>query len=235
MMINFDESYLGENNLGQSDLGESNLGENKFTLSKIKICGLTRQQDIDAVNAIIPDYIGFIFAKSRRQVNMDTAKALKDNLSPSIKAVGVFVNEEIEQIVILCNSNIIDIIQLHGDEDTDYIRRLKLLVPNKIIKAIRVKALDDIKKANEFPCDYLLLDTYQENQYGGSGKTFDWSVISNINKPYFLAGGIHSGNILNAQELCNPYCFDVSSGVETDGYKDATKMIDIVSKIRSVR
>lgn len=226
---------FGESNLGQNKLGQNDLGENKFTLSKIKICGLTRQRDIDAVNAILPDYIGFVFAKSRRQINRDTAKVLKDNLNPSIEAVGVFVNEEIEQIVTLCNSNIIDIIQLHGDEDADYIRRLRLLIPNKIIKAIRVKALDDIKRANEFPCDYLLLDAYQEAQYGGSGKTFDWSVIFNMSKPYFLAGGIHLGNILNAQELCNPYCIDVSSGVETNGYKDANKMIDIVSKIRSVR
>ena len=229
-MSNFDEHNPGKNNIDEVDLGE-----NKFTLSKIKICGLTRQQDIDAVNAILPDYIGFVFAKSRRQINRDTAKALKDNLNSSIEAVGVFVNEEIELIIALCNSNIIDIIQLHGDEDAAYIRRLRLLIPNKIIKAIRVKVLDDIKKANEFPCDYLLLDAYQEDQYGGSGKTFDWSVISNISKPYFLAGGIHSSNILNAQEQCNPYCIDVSSGVETDGYKDATKMKDIVSKIRSVR
>ena len=204
-------------------------------MSKIKICGLSRQQDIETVNDILPDYIGFVFAKSRRQVSSDTAKALKDKLNPSIKAVGVFVNEEIEHIVSLCKSHTIDIIQLHGDEDADYIKELKRYVPNKIIKAVRVITSEDIIRANEFHSDYLLLDAYHEEQYGGSGKTFDWSMISNISKPYFLAGGIDTNNILQAQIQCNPFCLDVSSGVETDGYKDANKIIDIVTKIRSVR
>lgn len=201
---------------------------------RIKICGLSRLKDIESVNAIVPDYIGFVFAKSRRQVNPDIAKILKGNLDPRIKSVGVFVNESIDHIVNLCSSKIIDIIQLHGDEDPAYIKLLQGYVPNKIIKAIRVKDSEDITKANEFTCDYLLFDTFQDNQFGGSGKSFDWSLLSSINKPYFLAGGIHSGNILIAQKQCNPYCIDVSSGVETDGYKDADKIKDIVAKIRSV-
>jgi len=204
-------------------------------MSKLKICGLSRQKDIETVNDILPDYIGFVFAKSRRQVSDDTAKALKDKLNPSIKAVGIFVNEEIEHIISLCNSLTIDIIQLHGDEDANYMKELRRYTPNKIIKAVRVTTSEDITKANDYPCDYLLLDAYHEEQYGGSGKTFDWSMISPISKPYFLAGGIDSNNILQAQKQCNPYCLDVSSGVETDGYKDANKIIDIVTKIRSVR
>ncbi len=204
-------------------------------MSKIKICGLSRPLDIATVNYILPDYIGFVFAKSSRQVSLDLAKALKDNLDTSIEAVGVFVNEEIEHIVTLCDTHVIDIIQLHGDEDEDYIKKLQAYVPNKIIKAIRVKDSEDIKRANRVTCDYLLFDTYQNNKFGGSGKVFDWSLLSNINKPYFLAGGLDSSNILQAQEQCKPYCIDVSSGVETDGYKDSSKIIDIVTKIRSVK
>lgn len=203
-------------------------------MSKIKICGLTRKQDIDAVNAAVPDYIGFVFAKSKRQIDEVMAKALKELLNSSIKAVGVFVNEEIKNVVKLCGSHVIDLIQLHGDENEDYIKRLKNCVPNKIIKAIRVKDPEDIRKAMEFSCDYLLLDAYHDCKYGGTGKSFDWSMIYDINKPYFLAGGINSGNITQAIERYRPYCIDVSSGVETNGYKDPEKILDIVAKARQI-
>jgi len=205
-------------------------------VTKIKICGLTREQDIDTVNAVLPDYIGFVFSKSKRQIDEKKAKALKDRLNPAIKAVGVFVNEEIEKINELCNFQVIDVIQLHGDENEDYIRRLKNHVSNKIIKAVRVKELNDIEKAMEFSCDYLLFDTYHEKEYGGTGKTFDWSMIpSYINKPFFLAGGINSCNVVNAIEHYNPFCVDISSGVETNGCKDPEKIIDIVAKVRGFK
>lgn len=202
-------------------------------MSKIKICGLSRPQDIDAVNLVQPDYIGFVFAKSRRQVSPETAKILKNSLNPVIKAVGVFVNEKMETIVNLCNSHVIDIIQLHGDEDEDYINTLKAQAPYPIIKAIRVKDLNDVKKSVGIPCDYLLFDTYQDKQFGGSGKVFNWSYLTDIKRPYFLAGGIYSGNVQEAIKQCNPFCIDISSGVETNGYKDTKKIIDIVKKIRS--
>lgn len=202
-------------------------------MTKIKICGLTRIQDIEAVNKIVPDYVGFVFAKSKRRVTDDVAKLFKSHLKPHIKTVGVFVNDNIDHIAHLCNSNIIDIVQLHGDENEEYIRNLRMYIHNEIIKAVRVKNSDDIKKANEFSSDYLLFDAYHDKQYGGNGITFDWSLISETTKPYFLAGGINSNNILKAQKLYNPYCIDVSSGVETDGYKDEEKIIEIVNKIRS--
>ncbi len=201
-------------------------------MAKIKICGLTRRQDIDAVNTALPDYIGFVFAKSRRQVDEMQAKALKAALNPSIKAVGVFVNEEIGKIIRLCNSQVIDLIQLHGDENEDYIKKLKNCVPNKIIKAVRVKNREDIKKAMAFSSDYLLFDAYHESMYGGLGRTFDWSLISGVNRPFFLAGGINSDNIMRAITQCSPYCIDVSSGVETNGYKDPKKIMDIVAKAK---
>lgn len=201
-------------------------------MAKVKICGLTRRQDIDAVNAALPHYIGFVFAKSRRQVDERQAKALKAGLNPSIKAVGVFVNEEIEKIVRLCNARVIDLIQLHGDENEDYIKKLKNSVPNKIIKAVRVKNREDIEKAMEFSSDYLLFDAYHESIYGSLGRTFDWTLVSGVNRPFFLAGGINSGNIARAIMQCSPYGIDVSSGVETNGYKDPEKIMDIVAKAK---
>lgn len=203
-------------------------------MAKIKICGLTRKQDIDAVNAALPDYIGFVFANSKRQVDMDLAIKLKSRLNPLVKAVGVFVNEDIGNVIGLCKEGIVDVIQLHGDEDENYIKCLKNNVQCKIIKAVRVKGREDILKAMEFPCDYLLFDTYHKEKYGGVGQTFDWSLISGVNRPFFLAGGINLYNIKTAVNMCNPYCVDVSGGVETDGLKDPQKINDIVSIIRKI-
>jgi phosphoribosylanthranilate isomerase len=204
-------------------------------MTKIKICGLFRPVDIDFVNAAVPDYIGFVFAKSRRQVSEELARELKSNLNPEIKAVGVFVKEEQDKIIRLCTNNIIDVVQLHGDEDEEYISELQRYITNPIIKAVRVRQQQDIKAAESFDSDYLLFDTYAEDMYGGSGEAFDWSIISKAKKPYFLAGGLHVGNVLQAISLLKPYCVDVSSGVETDGIKDKGKIMDIISKVRSVK
>jgi phosphoribosylanthranilate isomerase len=203
-------------------------------MTKIKICGLFRIEDIDVVNEVLPDYIGFVFAKSKRQVNETVARELKAKLNPVIKAAGVFVNEDMDRIIHLCNAGTIDLIQLHGDENEDYIRKLRSSVINPIIKAVRVRAAEDITKASVIPYDYLLLDTYREEQYGGSGEAFDWSMITEVRKPFFLAGGIDIGNVIQAITIAQPYCIDVSSGVETDGRKDRTKIHDIVTKVRSV-
>jgi len=204
-------------------------------VSKIKICGLSRPADIEAVNKELPDYIGFVFAKSRRQVDEEMARHLKALLNPKIEAVGVFVNEDINRIIRLCREKVIDIVQLHGDEDENYIKELKSKISAPIMRAVRVKSAEDVKKASEISCDYLLFDTYTEKEYGGSGIVFDWSMITDINKPYFLAGGINIDNVLSAIDKCNPYCIDVSSGVETEGLKDPFKINEIVTKIRSVR
>ncbi len=201
-------------------------------MAKIKICGLTRMQDIEAVNEALPDFVGFVFAGSRRRIDENKARELKVCLNPLIKAVGVFVNEKIETIVRLCNSRVIDLIQLHGDEDETYIQRLRSHVSNEIIKAVRVREPEDVLRAMDLSCDYLLLDAYHRDQYGGTGMVFDWSVIPDIDKPYFLAGGINSGNIRRAIEQCRPYCVDVSSGVETGGYKDRAKIMEIVAETR---
>ncbi len=204
-------------------------------MSKIKICGLTRQEDIMAVNEYLPDYIGFVFAESRRQVTEERAKQLKQLLLPCIKAVGVFVNEDIGRIAGLCSKGIIDLVQLHGDEDEEYIRSLRTMTNKVIIKAVRVKTSEDVIRAFGSEADYLLFDTYHKQQYGGSGIAFDWSMINKSVRKYFLAGGINEDNILEAVGNYQPYAVDISSGVETDGKKDPQKIRSMIEKVRSVK
>ena len=204
-------------------------------MTKIKICGLTRTIDIEYVNKACPDYIGFVFAKSKRRVTVHQANELKSILRPNIQAVGVFVNEDIDNIIYLCNQNIIDIVQLHGDEDEEYLKQLKRSILNPVIRAIRVQKSEDITSSQLIDADYLLLDAFKKDEYGGSGETFDWNIIQEVNKPYFLAGGINSQNVVQAITNLKPYAIDISSGVETDGYKDKEKIIDIITKVRSVK
>ncbi len=164
-----------------------------------------------------------------------TAEALKSMLHPSIQAVGVFVNETQETIIRLCKRGVIDLIQLHGDEEEAYVKKLRDAVPNQIIKAVRVNKREDILRFADFPCDYLLFDTYKEGEYGGSGEAFDWSVLTGQSKPFFMAGGINAENVTAAIHQYHPFCIDVSSSVETMGVKDGNKIKEIVTKIRSVK
>ena len=201
-------------------------------MTRIKICGLTRKEDIDAVNAACPDYTGFVFAESKRRIDVDRAMELKSLLDPSIKAAGVFVNEDIRKIIRLCDMEVIDLIQLHGDEDADYIKKLREYTSNRIIKAFRVRTQQDIESAKPSTADYILLDAFQQGKYGGVGKTFDWSMVSGIDRPYFLAGGIDESNVAQAIREYRPFCVDVSSGVETGGCKDPRKIKNIVERVR---
>ena len=189
-------------------------------MTKIKFCGLKRPEDIKYANELKPDFIGFVFAPGRkRTVDVDTAKELKNLLDPKIKAVGVFVDEDVKVVAKLLNDGIIDIAQLHGNEDEEYIKKLRALSSKKIIKAILIQSVEDIKKADESSADYVLLDSGT-----GSGLKFDWDLIKGVNRPYFLAGGLNCDNIENAVETLHPYAVDVSSGIETDGFKDFDKM-----------
>lgn len=195
-------------------------------MPKIKFCGLTRDEDIDAVNELRPDYIGFVFAPhSKRYVNAATAARLKHQLEPNIIAVGVFVNAAPIEIVSLIEQNIIDAVQLHGDEGGAYIEELRRLLPRPvpIIEAVRIGSSADIQRAAASVADFVLLD-------GGSGAgvTFDWSLIAGLNRPYFLAGGLTTANVAAAVATLHPYALDVSSGIETDGKKDPQKMAAFV-------
>ena len=196
---------------------------------KIKLCGLTRPCDIEAVNELQPDYIGFVFAKkSRRYVSPEKAEELKAMLAPGIQAVGVFVNEEPEQIVSLLEAGTIDVAQLHGQESETEIRRLRELTDHPLIQAFRIDTEQDVERANASTADYVLLDSGA----GGTGTVFDWDLLQAIRRPYFLAGGLDTENLGTVKAKLNPYGIDVSSGIETDGYKDKEKMTAFVAAAR---
>ena len=196
---------------------------------KIKLCGLTRSCDIEAVNELQPDYIGFVFAKkSRRYVSPEKAKELKAMLAPGIQAVGVFVNEEPEQIVSLLEAGTIDVAQLHGQESEKEIRQLRELTDHPLIQAFRIDTEQDVKRANASTADYVLLDSGA----GGTGTVFDWDLLQAIRRPYFLAGGLDTENLGTVKAKLNPYGVDVSSGIETGGYKDKEKMTAFVAAAR---
>lgn len=198
-------------------------------MTKIKICGLTRPCDIEAVNELDVDYIGFVFAKkSRRFVDAESAAALKRLLRSDIAAVGVFVDEPCETAAKLLDDGVIDIAQLHGSEDEQYIKRLQMMTGKPVIKAFRIEEKQDIVNAKNSSADMVLLDA----GCGGTGTTFDWELIRDIERPYFLAGGLDITNIKKAVGDLGPYAVDVSSGVETGGYKDKMKMAAFVSAVR---
>jgi phosphoribosylanthranilate isomerase len=200
-------------------------------MTRVKICGLSRFEDIDAVNCALPDFMGFVFAPSRCKVDIRTAAALKARLNPRIEAVGVFVNENIDVIAEIYRNGIIDIAQLHGDEDDAYIKRLKEICGCRIIKAIGVGATPPIMSVE---ADYLLFDTLSV-QRGGSGRVFDWNILRAYRGPsFFLAGGLHTDNVVSALNILSPFCVDVSSGVETNGIKDAGKINEFILQVRGI-
>ncbi|AMK16385.1 phosphoribosylanthranilate isomerase [Methanobrevibacter olleyae] len=227
---------------------------------KLKICGLRRVKDIDIVNKYNIDYIGFVFAKSPRQVSFNQAKELSGLLKEDIIPVGVFVNEDLKFIVDLFKEGIIEIAQLHGDEDEKYIQNLKSISYEitgreiKVIKSIEIKNNDENNKKyddnnqinndidfnekllewRDSVSDYFILDSGK-----GSGNTFNWNLIDKDNemlkKPFFLAGGLNSENIGLAIKEFNPYAVDLSSGVETEGFKDEEKIKQIVEILEKYR
>lgn len=198
-------------------------------MTKIKLCGLTRYCDIDAVNITLPDYIGFVFSpKSRRFISSEQAVLLKKHLDSRIKTVGVFVKERPQKVAELLNSDIIDIAQLHGGEGEEYIQTLRMLTEKPIIKAFRVETAQDVVCAEKCSADYVLLDSGT----GGTGTVFDWKLLKSIDRPYFLAGGLDVHNVQKALNMLDPYAVDVSSGIETNGVKDMVKIKEFVSSIR---
>jgi phosphoribosylanthranilate isomerase len=197
-------------------------------MTQIKICGLFREADIEAVNAARTDYAGFVFASSRRQVSVEQAGRLSRLLSADIAAVGVFVNPELDQVVKLCQSGIISLVQLHGQETMPFVAQVRQACGCPVIKAIRMDKDHDLADWQSSVADYLLLD----NGTGGTGIAFDWQQIPRLEKPFFLAGGIDAGNLASAL-ACEPFCIDVSSGVETNGCKDRGKILQIVSMVRA--
>ena len=204
-------------------------------VTKIKICGLTRLQDIEAVNAARPDYIGFVFAESRRRLTPQQALSLKRQLDPKIQSVGVFVNPSLETVLKIASQGILDIVQLHGDEPADFADRVRRETGCPVVKAFRIRGEESLAALKAYShADYLLLDAYNKNAYGGTGRAFNWELLDgNVSeKPFFLAGGLKLENIEKAIRTFRPYGVDISSGVETNGYKDPSKIEEIIKKIR---
>jgi phosphoribosylanthranilate isomerase len=194
---------------------------------RIKICGLKRPVDIEYANILKPDYVGFVFAGTKRKISMETAASLKKGLDRDIKAVGVFVNEPVENIIGMLEKDIIDIAQLHGDESEEDILYIKAVTSKPVIKAVRAKDRYDVEAWLDSAADYLLFDSG-----AGSGQVFDWDILADIERDFFLAGGLALENIKTAIETVKPFALDLSSGVETDGVKDFKKMKKVIETVR---
>ena len=198
-------------------------------MSRIKICGLRRPEDIAAVNEARPDYCGFIveYPKSRRSIDRTTLRELVRGLREKIVPVGVFVNAQKELVAELLEEGTIQIAQLHGQESQEYIQELKVLTEKPLIQAFSIKSKEDVERARESVADYILLD-----QGSGTGKVFDWSLVGEVGRPYFLAGGLDAENLREAIGLLHPWAVDLSSSLEIDGMKNAGRICQAVEIVR---
>ncbi len=197
---------------------------------KVKICGIKRAEDVEYINEFLPDYAGFIFySQSKRYISYERAEILKSKLSKKIQTVGVFVNEKPQKIIEAAKKNIINLVQLHGLEDNNYIEIIKSETNLPVIKVFHA---DKINNINKTKADFVLIDSKDKNTIGGTGKVFDWTTIpEKIKDKLFLAGGINIKNVKEAMKVL-PYCLDVNSGVETDGNKDRNKIKEIIEIIK---
>ena len=198
-------------------------------MTRIKMCGLYRPEDIAAVNRIRPDYIGFVFFPgSRRYIAPEQAAVLRKSLDPGIQVVGVFVDEDPDTIARLLEKGIIDLAQLHGHESNGYLAALREKANRPLIQAFRIRSAADTEAAQASAADSILLDAG-----AGDGKAFDWTLLTGFSRPYFLAGGLNPENVFPAVRNLRPWAVDVSSGIETDGVKDPAKMRAFVDAVKN--
>lgn len=203
-------------------------------MSLVKFCGLFRDEDIKYVNILKPNYAGFVFAESKRKISIQQGVYFKNMLDKSIKAVGVFLNNSIDEIINICSKNIIDIVQLHGNISDEFINKVKLRINMPVILAANITEIDNILSLEKSKADYVLLDS----EKAGSGRQFDYNLLNQalkngFTREYFIAGGININNIEEVMKY-NPYCIDISSGIEKDGIKDYYLMEEIMKKIKGV-
>ena len=197
-------------------------------MTRIKLCGMSRMEDINAVNRILPHDIGFVFyERSRRYVSPEQAAKLRERLNPSVRAIGVFVDELPDRVAEYLRRGMIDAAQLHGSEDNSYIEALRRRCSAPVIKAFRIKKPDDLAAAKESIADELLLDAG-----AGDGEPLEWTWLKDFSGSYYLAGGLHPGNVAQAIACLHPRGVDVSSGIETDGIKDEEKMRAFADAVR---
>ena len=250
-----DIQVLRDNNIGVALMGETFMrSPNKveklaylygptYYTPKIKMCGISKVETIPAIIDAKPDYMGLVFAPSKRQVTVEQAKTLVEELhkqytvrynSETIKTVGVFVNETVENLLKIAEEVKLDVIQLHGDEDEFFIQILKEQSNVEVWKAVQVRSAADAEKWIDSSADMLLFDAYHKDERGGTGEVFDWSSLDEFERPFMLAGGIDSTNVARAIRTVRPYGIDISSGIETEGVKDNEKMKAFTNIVRTI-
>lgn len=250
-----DIQVLRDNNIGVALMGETFMrSPNKveklaylygptYYTPKVKMCGISKIDTIPAVVEAKPDYMGLVFAPSKRQVTVEQAKTLVEELhkqyavrynSETIKTVGVFVNETVENLLKIAEEVKLDVIQLHGDEDEFFIQILKEQSNVEVWKAVQVRSAADAEKWIDSSADMLLFDAYHKDERGGTGEVFDWSSLDEFERPFMLAGGIDSTNVARAIRTVRPYGIDISSGIETEGVKDNEKMKAFTNTVRTI-
>ena len=257
-----DIQVLRDNNIGVALMGETFMrSPNKveklaylygptYYTPKVKMCGISKVETIPAVVEAKPDYMGLVFAPSKRQVTVDQAKILVEELhrgyakkygsdtehdkNGTIKTVGVFVNETVDNLVTIANEANLDAVQLHGDEDEAFIQSLKERTNVEVWKAIQIRSAADVEEWIDSSADMLLFDAYHKDERGGTGEVFDWSSLDAFERPFMLAGGIDSTNVARAIRTVRPYGIDISSGIETNGVKDDEKITAFTKIVKSI-
>ena len=257
-----DIQVLRDNNIGVALMGETFMrspnkveklaylyGPTNYT-PKVKMCGISKVETISAVVEAKPDYMGLVFAPSKRQVTVDQAKTLVEELhkqytkrynngteqsnNDEIKTVGVFVNETLDNLVTIAKETNLDAVQLHGDEDEAFIQSLKERTNVEVWKAVQIRSAADAEAWIDSSADMLLFDAYHKDERGGTGEVFDWSCLNEFERPFMLAGGIDSTNVARAIRTARPYGIDISSGIETDGVKDDEKITAFTKLVRTI-
>ena len=257
-----DIQVLRDNNIGVALMGETFMrSPNKveklaylygptYYTPKVKMCGISKVETIPAVVEAKPDYMGLVFAPSKRQVTVDQAKTLVEELhrgyaqkygsdtehdkNDTIKTVGVFVNETVDNLITIANEANLDAVQLHGDEDEAFIQSLKERTNVEVWKAIQIRSAADVEEWIDSSADMLLFDAYHKDERGGTGEVFDWSSLDAFERPFMLAGGIDSTNVARAIRTVRPYGIDISSGIETNGVKDDEKIKAFTKIVNSI-
>lgn len=250
-----DIQVLRDNNIGVALMGETFMrSPNKvekltylygptYYTPKVKMCGISKVETIPAVVEAKPDYMGLVFAPSKRQVTVEQAKILIEELHKQcinhydtkvVKTVGVFVNETLDNLVRIADTANLDAVQLHGDEDEAFIQSLKERTNVEVWKAVQIRSAADVEKWIDSSADILLFDAYHKDERGGTGEVFDWSSLDAFERPFMLAGGIDSTNVARAIRTVRPYGIDISSGIETNGVKDDEKITAFTKIVKSI-
>ena len=250
-----DIQVLRDNNIGVALMGETFMrSRNKveklaylygptYYTPKVKMCGISKVETIPAVVEAKPDYMGLVFAPSKRQVTVEQAEILVEELHKQcinhydtkvVKTVGVFVNETLDNLVRIADTANLDAVQLHGDEDEAFIQSLKERTNVEVWKAIQIRSAADVEKWIDSSADMLLFDAYHKDERGGTGEVFDWSSLDTFERPFMLAGGIDSTNVARAIRTVRPYGIDISSGIETNGVKDDEKITAFTKIVKSI-